>query len=188
MTAEPGEITRLLLLWRDGDRTAENQLFELVGPKLREMARIHLSREHKGSILQPSAIVNELYLRLHGTKIDWSDRAHFFAFAGRAMRRYLIDVARKGRIPVVPIDLVPEPGGANGVPLDLAIEIDRLLNELAAHDPDLCVAVELKYFLALTDEEAADALQCSRSTFQRQWKDARKWLFQALEGKHANHA
>ena len=188
MTVEPGEITRLLLLWRDGDRVAENQLFELVSPKLRQMASSYLARERKGTILQPSALVNEMYLRLQGTKIDWSDRAHFFAFAGRAMRRYLIDVARKGRITSVPIDLVAEPGASQGVPIDLAIQIDRLLDELASHDHDLCVAVELKFFLALTDEEAADALQCSRSTFQRQWKEARKWLFQALEGKHASHA
>jgi RNA polymerase sigma factor (TIGR02999 family) len=188
MTVEPGEITRLLLLWRDGDRGAENQLFELVGPRLRKMASSYLSRERKGTILQPSALVNEMYLRLHGTKIDWSDRAHFFAFAGRAMRRYLIDVARRGRITSVPIDLVQEPGAPQGVALDLAIEIDRLLDELAVSNHGLCVAVELKFFLALTDEEAADALQCSRSTFQRQWKDARKWLFRALEGKHARHA
>ena len=103
------------------------------------------------------------------------------------MRRYLIDVARRSRIPTIPIDLAPEPGAPMGVPLDLAIEIDRLLNDLAVHNHDLCVAVELKFFLALTDEEAADALHCSRSTFQRQWKEARKWLFQALEGKRANH-
>ena len=184
MQVEPGEITRLLRRWREGDSEAESRLFELVLPDLRRLADRYLRLERPGHILQPSAVVNEAYLRLQkGAKsVDWRDRAHFFAIAARCMRRYLIDTqGRRKAPPLVPEDLRPESADKLDQ-MELALEIDRLLDELQQRNGEWCSAVELKYFLGLTDEEAADALQISKRTFQRRWEEARKWLFQRMGG------
>ncbi len=187
MEPEVGDVTQLLKKWRAGDPDAESQLFRLVMPDLRRLAQYYISRERPDEILQPSALVNEAYLRLVRAKEqDWQSRQHFFAVAARAMRRYLIDYARarpKGTF--VPFEDLAELLPAASTRLELALAIDPLLEELERIHPDLCSSVELKFFLGLTDKEAADALGTSLRSFQRRFSDARRWLFERLQDKNA---
>jgi RNA polymerase sigma factor (TIGR02999 family) len=175
-----GKITVLLHKWRNGDRQAEEELFRLVLPNLRRLAHYLMKGERKGHTLQATELVHQAYLRLVGAKDrDWQNRGHFFAIAGRAMRRYLIDYAR-GRPDAEFVglaglsDLVP----GSSAKLETAVTVDRLLERLADSHPDWCRIVEVKYFLGLTDEEAADALGLKVRTMQRKWLEARNWLFE----------
>ena len=180
------EITLLLQQWSAGSREAESQLFEVVLPRLRRLARYWLKGERQGHSLQSSDLVDEIYLRLVAAKDrDWRNRQHFFAIAARAMRRYLIDHARKrGKAAKVPLDEIQEILPAESARLDQALTVDRLLETLAQTQPDWCRVVEVKYFLGLTDEEAADTLGMKLRTMQRAWMDARQWLFEH-GGEHA---
>ena len=180
---QTGDITQLLQKWREGSRDAENELFGLVLPKLRGLAHYLMKGERKGHTLQPTELVDQIYLRLVGAKDrDWRNRGHFFAIAARAMRRYLIDHAR-GRpdAEFVALEGVKDFLPAQTVEVDQAIAVDRLLYELAEINPEWCRLVEVKYFLGLTDEEAADALGIKLRTMQRMWRDARQWLFERTE-------
>src|SRR5262245_21265077 len=172
-----GEITELLQRWRSGDLAAEERLFALVQPDLRRIAQHYMRRERRGHTLQPTDLLNETYLKLTGAKeVDWRDRGHFFALAARAMRRYLIDYARGRRGQVkLPLDDISPVVTADASNLELAIAVDRLLDELGKKNPDQCAMVELKYFLGLTDDEAAEALHLPVRTAQRRWLEARKW-------------
>ncbi len=183
MLEQNGDVTELLRKWRAGDRVAENQLFELVLPHLKQRARALLSKERRGHPLQATELVNDVYSALVRAKDrDWRDRAHFFAIAARAMRWRLIDMGRhrhdREYVAVDGIDSVFRDRSAD---LDLAMDVDRLLDELAATHPDWCMVVEVKCFLGLTDEEAADALGLPQRTLQRMWRDARKWLFERTQ-------
>ena len=180
MQEKMGEITELLHKWRDGDRAAENELFALVLPDLRRLAHYLMRGERPDHTLQPTELINQIYFRLVGAKDrDWRDRRHFFAIAGRAMRRYLIDHARaRPNAEVVALEGMEDFVPADSAKLDLAIAVDRLLDEMAATRPDWCMLVEVKYFLGLTDEEAADALGMKLRSMQRMWRDARQWLFE----------
>ena len=184
---QTGDITQLLTKWREGSVEAENELFALVFPRLRRLAHYLMKGERKGHSLHATELVDQVYFRLVAAKDrDWRNRGHFFAIAGRAMRRHLIDHAR-GRPDAEFVslegiqDLVP----AESAKLDLAITVDRLLEQLAATKPEWCTVVEMKYFLGLTDEEAAAALGIKLRTMQRMWLDARKWLFEQREPDHA---
>jgi RNA polymerase sigma factor (TIGR02999 family) len=183
MPEKTGDITELLHRWREGDPAAESELFTLVLPNLRNLAAYFMKGERKGHILQPSDLVNTIYLRLVNVKDqDWRNRQHFFAFTARAMRRHLIDIARKDRrAELVPLDGLEGALPADSAKLDLAITVDRLLDELAGTRPDWCMVVEMKHFLGLTDEEAADVLGMKLRTLQRMWLDARQWLFERTE-------
>jgi RNA polymerase sigma factor (TIGR02999 family) len=174
-----GDVTSLLHEWRDGSREAENELFTLVTPNLRRLAHYLMKSERKDHTLQATELVDQIYFRLIGAKDrDWQNRAHFFAIAARAMRRYLIDHAR-GRpdAEIIPLEGMKNALPAESTKIDLAITVDRLLNQLAETQPDWCRLVEVKFFLGLTDEEAAEALGMKLRTMQRTWLDARKWLF-----------
>jgi RNA polymerase sigma factor (TIGR02999 family) len=180
MADQTGDITQLLHKWREGDRQAENELFQLVFPNLRRLAHYLMRGERKGHTLQPTELVDQIYLRLVAAKDrDWRSRQHFFAIAARAMRRYLIDHAR-GRpdAEFLGIDGIQDFLPADSAKLDLAITVDRLLDKLSETQPHWCELVEVKYFLGLTDEEAADALGLPLRTMQRMWLDARRWLFE----------
>jgi RNA polymerase sigma-70 factor (ECF subfamily) len=182
-----GDITQLLHQWRGGDREAENELFTLVLPKLKRLAHYLMKGERKGHSLQPTELVTQIYLKLVQAKDrDWQNRQHFFAIAARAMRRYLIDYAR-GRpdVEIVPVEAVKDFLRADSAKVDLAITIDRLLEELAATKPEWSMVVEVKFFLGLTDEEAAATLGLKLRTMQRMWRDARQWLFERAEMRHA---
>ena len=182
-----GSVTLLLQEWHSGSLTAENELFALVFPELRRLAHYLMKGERKGHTLQPTELVDEIYLRLVAAKDrDWQNRQHFFAVAARAMRRHLIDHARArpdgGFMAMDGAEnLFPAASGK----ADLAITVDRLLEQLAEIRPDWCRLVELKYFLGLDDEETAHVLGLKLRTMQRQWRDARQWLFERMEAQHA---
>jgi len=187
MLEKTGDITLLLHRWREGSRSAENELFALVYPNLRRLAHHLMKGERKGHSLQATELVDQIYLRLVAAKDrDWQNRQHFFAIAARAMRRYLIDHARgRPNAEFVAIEGIENLLPAAGVKLDLAVTIDHLLEQLAEIKPEWCTLVEVKYFLGLTDEEAAETLGLKIRTMQRMWRDARQWLFEHLESSDA---
>ena len=176
------EVTLLLRAWSAGDRTVEERLFELVLPELRVIARQLVSKERREHTLSPSALLNETYLRLLvARERDWAGRRHFFAIAARIMRRLLIDYARAHVQTIkVRVDVGAAQDDRADRRLEEAITIDVLLDELNQIHPQWCSVVELKYFLSLTDEEIADALDIPLRTVQRRFGDARRWLFQKL--------
>ena len=185
--AKMGDVTELLHKWREGSHEAENELFAMVLPNLRRLAHYLMQGERKGHSLQPTELVDQVYFRLVAAKNrDWQNRRHFFAIAGRAMRRHLIDHAR-GRpdAEFITLEGIQNLLPADSAKVDLAITIDRLLDRLAATKPEWCTLVEVKYFLGLTDEEAADVLGMKLRTMQRMWLDARKWLFEQTESGDA---
>ena len=185
MASKPAEITRLLQQWRAGDRDAESHLFELLMPDLRKMADRYFRNERRDHTLQPTALINEAFLRLVRTKnIEWNNRSHFFAIAATIMRRYLIDYARaRPNIERLTMDGVPDRVLVTYNKLELAVAVDALLDELERESPQRRSIVELKFFLGLTDEETAQALNLTLHTLQREWARARRWLFQRLNKK-----
>ena len=138
MPPEMGDITRLLHAWRAGSREAENELFELVFPNLKRLAGYLMKGERKDHSLQSSDLVNQAYFSLVAAKDrDWQSRQHFFAIAGRVMRRYLIDHARRrGDHHSVPLEDIERFLPADSAKIDLAMTVDRLLNELAETKPE----------------------------------------------------
>ena len=178
-----GNVTALLRAWSAGDRTVESRLFEAVLPDLRRIARNFMGRESPGNTLQPSALLNEAYLRLvNARERDWESRRHFFAIAARIMRRFLVDHARgKPNAEFVGLEDVTELLSTRATQMEEAIAIDSLLDELDAVHPELCQIVELRFFLGLTEEEAAEATGVPLRTAQRRYSDARRWLFEKLE-------
>jgi len=186
----PGEVTQLLQQWRAGDSQAQSALFEMLLPDLRRIAGYCFRGERPGHTLQPTALVNEAFVRLARVKnIDWQDRGHFFALAARIMRRYLIDHARaQPSVQFLPMDGFPERALGRRTPLELAMTVDDLLNELEKESPQRRAVVELKFFLGMTDEEAADALNLKLHTLQREWYCARLWLYQRLAGENEHQS
>jgi RNA polymerase sigma factor (TIGR02999 family) len=182
MPEDPGEITLLLRRWRVGDKDAESQLFELLSPELRKIAGYCFRRERANHTLQPTAILNEAFLRLAAIKnIEWQDRGHFLALAARVMRRLLIDYARsKPTVQFTPLEDLPEPIHLDRTPREIQIALSSLLDELEAESAQKRTIVDLKNVLGLTDEEVAEALGLPLRTVQREWHDARVWLFQRM--------
>src|SRR4051794_23503510 len=174
------DITRLLHEWRAGSRTAEDELFTLVWPQLRRLAGHLMVKERKGHTMQATELVDQIYVRLVSAKDrDWQNRQHFYAIAGRAMRRYLIDHARgRPKVDFVELAGLEERLAATTPRGTTAIMVDTLLEELSQTNPEWCQIIELKYFLGLSNEETAEALGMNLRTMQRRWLDARRWLFQ----------
>ena len=182
----PSEVTQLLISWSSGDRLALDRLAPLVEHELRRIAQLYLKREASGHTLQPTALVNEAYLRLiEWRSVDWQGRAHFFAVAARMMRNILVThaIARRRE---------KRGGGAVLVTLDPAhaltaertsdlLALDEALNKLAKFDERKCQIVELRFFGGLNEEETAEILQTSVRTVQREWSLARAWLFRELK-------
>jgi RNA polymerase sigma factor (TIGR02999 family) len=177
--------TALLRAWGRGDQAALDQLVPLVHEQLRRIARQHMAHERGGHTLQPTALVNEAYLRLIDIKrIEWQDRQHFFAMAARVMRRVLVDAARARRFH-------KRGGGAQMAPLHEAlvvsnepprdlVELDDALNALAEVDARKAQVVEMRYFGGLNVEETAEALHVSPGTVMRDWRLAKVWLLREL--------
>src|SRR5437773_991542 len=188
MSTHPGEITLLLQQWQAGNSQAEAKLFELLMPDLHRIAARYFRGERNGHTLQPTALVNEAFLRLAAAKnIDWHDRGHFLALAARVMRRHLIDHARaRPDVHFMALEGLPEYVLSNHTKLELVVAVDELLDELGKESPQRRAVVELKFFLGLTDNEAADALNLTLHTFQREWYRARRWLFERLSAKKWN--
>jgi RNA polymerase sigma factor (TIGR02999 family) len=177
----PHDVTSLLLAWGRGEQEALERLLPLVHHELRRIARRHMAGERAGHSLQPTALVNEAYLRLVDLKrIHWQSRAHFFAMAARIMRRVLVDLARgKGyqkrgggaeRVTLIEDHLPAKEPGYELIALDDALE------SLAKLDERKSRVVELRYFAGLTVEETAEALGVSRLTVIRDWQFSRDWL------------
>src|SRR5215469_12014984 len=185
MRKQSTEITQLLHRWRAGDQDAENRLFEEIMPELRAIAARYLRKELSGHTLQPTALVNEAFLRLAAAKnIDWHDRGHFLALAARVMRRHLIDHARaRPDVHFMALEGLPECVLSNQTKLEQVVAVDELLDELGKENHQRREVVELKFFLGLTDNEAAEALNLNLHTFQREWYRARRWLFEHLSAK-----
>jgi RNA polymerase sigma factor (TIGR02999 family) len=183
-----GNITQLLQQWRAGDPHAESALFDSLLPDLRIIAGRCFRGERPGHTLQPTALVNEAFVRLARAKnIDWHDRGHFFALAARIMRRYLIDHARaQPSVQFLPMEGFPERALGRRTPLELAMTVDGLLNELDKESPQQRAIVELKFFLGMNDDEAAEALDLKVRTLQREWHRARLWLYKRLATDHGS--
>lgn len=178
------EVTLLLERMAEGNRDAENRLYEIVMPELRRLAQHMMNGERPNHTLQGTELVNRMYLRLTGSKLSLRNRGHFFAIAARTMRRELIDYWRgRPKANFVPIDLVPEGVFAKRDKFEVALIVDELLDQLDESDPIKCSIVELKFFLGMTDEETADALGLPLKTMQLRWQDARIWLFEKAEGR-----
>lgn len=185
MGTEP-DITGLLLAWRAGDRRALDQLFPLVYEALGRIAHHQLERERPDHTLDTRALVHEAFLKLvDQTRAQWADRAQFFAVAARAMRRILVDYARRHRalkrggeraqISLDDVALVAEERA------DAVIALDEALARLAALDERLSRVVECRFFGGLTEEETAEALAVTPRTVRRDWVKAKGWLYQALQ-------
>lgn len=188
----PGEVTNLLIAWGRGDASALHALLPLVCDELRVMARRYLRRERGDHILQPTALVNEFFLRICKRKsVSWSGRAHFFGFAGQTMRLILVDAARKrdrqkrggSGLQTVSLDVVdpPAPMAAEISDVEM-LDLHAALERLEAQDPRAADVVKLRYFLGMSMEETAAALERSVSTVKRDWQFARLWLYDALRG------
>ena len=192
--ASPGksaEITRLLKAWGRGDSAALDQLTSIVYEQLHRMARGYVRRERPGHTLQPTALVNEAFLRLVETRdLEWADRTHFFAVCARAMRRILVDAARS-RAALKRGGQVERVAHASAIDLDqlaapdtqMSAQIcalDEALNALALIDPRRAQVIELRFFGGLTVEETGQVLQVSPQTVMRDWKLARAWLAREL--------
>ncbi len=181
----PEDITALLHGWGAGDSEALARLLPLVTDELRRLAHSYMSRQPSGHTLQPTALVNELYLRLvgrcHG---DWPDRRHFFAFAAKTMRNILVDHARAqaaekrgAGMPKVSLDESLDAGREQIVDL---IALDEALTSLASRDSRQSQIVELRAFTGLSLQETAACLEVSEATVSRDWAMAKAWLFRQL--------
>jgi RNA polymerase sigma factor (TIGR02999 family) len=184
----PVELTRLLNSWSRGDESALERLTPLVYAELRRLAGLNFAGERGGHLLQPSALVNEAFLRLlGGTHLEWSSRAHFFSFSSRLMRQILIDFARAqetdkrgNRSPHADLSDLRDSHGEEANPVDF-LDLDRALDELAQLDSRHARIVELRYFGGLENTEVATVLGVSESTVIRNWHLARAWLFDRLK-------
>lgn len=187
MSDGPGRLTQLLHGWHEGDAHAGAELAAAVYDELRRLAASRLRLERGHHTLQPTALVNEAWLRLVDQRVDWKSRGHFFALAAQAMRRILVDHARRrqsakrGHDPaVVPLDevadLLPSP-----LPDGRLLAMDEALTRLATLDPRQALVVELRFFAGLSVVDTAQVLDISPTTVKREWMTARAWLFDAIE-------
>jgi RNA polymerase sigma-70 factor (ECF subfamily) len=186
----PDDVSALLRAWTAGDQQALARLTPIVYGELHRLAHYHLKRERSGHSLQTTALVNEAYLRLVDYKrMHWQNRAHFMAAAAQAMRRILVDHARRHNAK----------RGANAEHVSLDAEavlcparcadfefLDDALNALAARAPRKAQVVELRFFGGLSVEDTADVLRVSPITVMREWKSAKAWLYRELTGEGGN--
>lgn len=184
MESDP-EVTDLLLAWRRGDSRALDRIMPLVYDALRTLAQRHLDREGSANTLTPTGLVHEAYLRLvDRTRVDVTDRGQFFAIASQAMRRILVDRARRR---------LAEKRGGSARPISLdeqlhiaesaddsVVALDEALERLANVNPRLARVVECRFFAGLTEIETGEALGITERTVRRDWTKARGWLYQAL--------
>lgn len=183
--ADPGLVTQMLEAVRQGKQGAEEDLFDLVYAELRRMAHSRMASEKPGQTLQSTALVHEVYLRLlRNQEPRWDNRAHFFTAAADAMRRILIEQARRrSRLKRGGDQQRVELGSSDGslAPRDeTLLALDQALDRLEAIDPAMARVVKLRYFAGLTVEETARTLGITDRTVYRQWQAARSWLHREL--------
>jgi RNA polymerase sigma factor (TIGR02999 family) len=181
------EVTRILSAIAQGDPSVASQLLPLVYDELRKLAAQKLGLETPGQTLQPTDLVHEAYLRLVGEmeELHWDNRGHFFAAAAEAMRRILVENARRKQA-------VKRGGGRRRVPLEEfhritqspedLLDLDDALTQFAAEEPDKARLVQLRFFAGLSTPDAAAALGISVATAERWWTFARTWLYSELQG------
>jgi RNA polymerase sigma factor (TIGR02999 family) len=189
MLERMSDVTRILSAIEQGDPSAAEQLLLLVYDELRQLAAQRLAHDQPGQTLQATALVHEAYLRLVDVEKaqHWNSRGHFFAAAAEAMRRILVEHARRKRS-------VKHGGGLQRVNLDEAVScapepaddllsLNEALDQLAREDPTKAELVKLRYFAGLSVQEAADALGIARATADRYWAYAKVWLYRAVTGR-----
>jgi RNA polymerase sigma-70 factor (ECF subfamily) len=181
------EITQLLNAWCKGDQDALEQLAPVVESELRRLARVYLRKEAPGNTLQPTALVNEAYLRLiEWSTVEWQSRAHFYAVAAKMMRRVLVNQAiahhRQKRGGAAILVSLTEAGEAPDRSANV-IALDEALRSLARFDDRKSRIVELRFFAGLNADETAEVLGISSRTVHREWDLARAWLFRELRGQ-----
>jgi RNA polymerase sigma factor (TIGR02999 family) len=182
------DITRLLVAWSDGDRAALDSLVPIVQPELRRLARRYMARQRPGHMLQPTALINEVYLHLiEWRNLRWQDRAHFFGVSAQLMRQTLVDHARRqhtrkrgGHATAISLDeaIIVSPERSSDL-----VAIDEALHRRAAFDLRRSRIVELRFFGGLSVEETAEVLKSSPRTVKREWNLAKAWLYCELTGK-----
>jgi RNA polymerase sigma factor (TIGR02999 family) len=180
------EVTQVLMAMQGGESQALEELLPLVYQELRRLAAWHLANERPGQTLQATALVHEAYLRLVGKEDhQWNGRRHFFGAAAEAMRRILVENARRksrqkrgGQLERVDLEAVDIP---SPMPDDELLALDEALNKLAEVDPRAVELVKLCFFVGLTQEQAARELGVSISTVERAWAFARAWLFREIQ-------
>jgi RNA polymerase sigma-70 factor, ECF subfamily len=184
------ELTLMLKAWGGGDTSALDRATPIVYAELHRLARRNLAGEREGHLLQPSALVNEAFIRLiGGAPVDWASRAHFFAVSARVMRQILIDFARAqdtgkrgNRTPHVDLSDAKDVAGTAAISVDF-IDLDAALEALSSLDRRQAQVVELRYFGGLENAEIAIVLGISEPTVIRDWRVARAWLFDRLQPK-----
>ncbi|QQS46518.1 MAG: sigma-70 family RNA polymerase sigma factor [Acidobacteriota bacterium] len=179
------QITQLLVAWNQGDPAALEALSPLITRELHRLAKHYMAGEREGHLLQPTALVNEAWLRLIDWRnVEWQNRAHFFGVAAQIMRRILVDFARaRSR----------EKRGGGGIQISMSeaanvpsersaelVALDDALQELEKLAPRQARVVELRFFAGLSDQESAEALDVSVGTIRRDWSLAEAWLFREL--------
>jgi len=180
------DVTQILTAVRAGDDAAAERLFELVYAELRQVAAQKMARESAGHTLQPTALVHEAWLRLGAdAQPHWQNRAHFFAAAAEAMRRILVDRARRKHaqrrgagVEHVELDGLQIAGPVDD---DQLLALNEALDRLAAVDPPKAELVKLRYFVGLTTEQAAKVMNVSEPTAKRWWAYAKAWLFREMQ-------
>ena len=189
MTTLPADnLTGLLVEWRQGDQAALDKLTPLIYDELRRIAHRYVQRERNGHTLETTALVNEAYLRLAGQKkIEWQNRAHFFAVTARVMRHILIDHARRRHYAKHGGDIrqvsLAEAETMSQERAGELVALDEALDELAQFDPRKSRVVELRYFGGLGLEETAEVLEISVMTVRRDWRAAKAWLFRRMKNE-----
>ncbi|MEP7212994.1 MAG: sigma-70 family RNA polymerase sigma factor [Acidobacteriota bacterium] len=185
----PSEITLWLREWSSGKQEALDMLMPVVYAELHRQAASYLRRERIGHTLQATALINEAYVRLIEQRgVNWQNRAHFFGIAAQAMRRILVDHARSrhrnkrgGNDENLPLEAAEFATGATGTNIDL-IALDDALTRLAKMDERQSRIVELRFFSGMSVEETAEVLGVSTATVKNDWRAAKAWLFQELNG------
>jgi RNA polymerase sigma factor (TIGR02999 family) len=185
------DVSTLLRAWSDGDQSALERLTPIVFDELHRLARRYMKRERPGHSLQTTALVNEAYMRLVDyERMQWQNRAHFFAVSAQLMRRILVDYARRhnlkrgGGLPHISLEeaaIVIAGDEMCGDDTDL-VALDDAMNEMARIDPRKVQVVEMRFFGGLSVEETAEVLKISAVTVKRDWRAARLWLYRRLTG------
>jgi len=182
------QITGLLRQARDGDEAARSRLISVAYPELRRMAAAYLARERKGHTLQPTALVNEIFLRLAGsTDGGWQNRAHFFAICANLMRQVLVDHARRWRSTKRGGDVqrteLQDWFVVSEENTETILLVNEVIDELERIDPRQARVVELRYFVGLSEKEIAEVTGMTTRTVRRDWTSAKVWLHKAMSSR-----
>src|SRR5258708_30710895 len=184
--ARAGDVTRLLRAWSEGNQGALERLTPIVYDELHRLARRYMKGERPGHSLQTTALVNEAYMRLVDyERMQWQDRAHFFAVSAQLMRRILVEHARRHNLKRgrgaqhLSLEEAAVVGGDQDTDM---VALDDAMNALARIDPRKVQGVEMRFFGGLSVEETAEVLKVSPVTVKREWRAARTWLYRELTG------